>query len=82
MNYLKTLENESIDIIRNTFAQAENPVMLTSLGKDSSVLLHLAKKAFYPVDLPFPLMHIDTGWNVCYLLAWNKGPKQRKQVSK
>lgn len=62
MNYLKILENESIDIIRSTFAQAENPVMLTSLGKDSSVLLHLAKKAFYPVDLPFPLMHIDTGW--------------------
>lgn len=62
MNYLEVLENESIDIIRNAVSKASNPVMLTSLGKDSSVLFHLIKKAFFPSKIPFPLMHIDTNW--------------------
>lgn len=59
---LSQLESESIEIMREAFATASNPVMLYSIGKDSSVLLHLAKKAFYPAAPPFPLLHIDTGW--------------------
>lgn len=62
MNHLKKLENESIYIIREVAASCENPVMLYSIGKDSSVMLHLALKAFYPSTLPFPLLHIDTLW--------------------
>jgi len=60
--HLQQLEAESIHIIREAVAEAENPVMLYSLGKDSSVMLHLARKAFYPGKPPFPLMHIDTRW--------------------
>ncbi len=60
--HLKRLEAESIHIIREAIADAENPVMLYSLGKDSSVMLHLARKAFYPAPPPFPLAHIDTRW--------------------
>ena len=59
---LNVLEEEAIYIMREAVAEAKNPVMLYSLGKDSSVMLHLAKKAFYPGRLPFPLLHIDTGW--------------------
>lgn len=59
---LDALENESIYIIRETVAQCDNPVMLYSIGKDSSVLLHLIMKAFYPAKPPFPLMHVDTTW--------------------
>lgn len=59
---LKYLESESIYIIRECVAKAANPVLLYSIGKDSSVLLHLARKAFYPAPLPFPLLHIDTTW--------------------
>ncbi|APC91698.1 sulfate adenylyltransferase small subunit [Francisella opportunistica] len=60
--HLRKLENESIQIFREVVAQFENPVMLYSVGKDSSVLLHLARKAFYPAKIPFPLLHIDTMW--------------------
>lgn len=60
LNYLKQLEAESIHIIRETAAEAKNPVMLYSIGKDSSVMLRLAEKAFYPASIPFPLLHIDT----------------------
>ena len=62
MSHLDRLEAESIHIMREVVAQAENPVMLYSVGKDSSVMLHLAKKAFYPSPPPFPLMHVDTRW--------------------
>ena len=62
MSHLDRLEAESIHIMREVMAQAENPVMLYSLGKDSSVMLHLAKKAFHPSVPPFPLMHVDTRW--------------------
>jgi len=62
MTHLKQLEAESIHIIREVAAEFENPVMLYSIGKDSSVMLHLARKAFYPAKLPFPLLHIDTTW--------------------
>jgi len=56
------LQSESIEIIREVAATAKNPVMLYSIGKDSSVMLRLAQKAFYPGPIPFPLLHIDTGW--------------------
>jgi sulfate adenylyltransferase subunit 2 len=59
---LQELESESIEILRETAATFRNPVMMYSIGKDSSVLLHLAKKAFYPSPIPFPLLHIDTTW--------------------
>jgi sulfate adenylyltransferase subunit 2 len=62
MTHLDRLEAESIHIMREVAAQAENPVMLYSVGKDSSVMLHLARKAFYPSPPPFPLMHVDTRW--------------------
>lgn len=62
MTHLRQLEAESIHIMREVAAEFENPVMLYSIGKDSSVMLHLALKAFYPAKLPFPLMHIDTTW--------------------
>ncbi len=59
---LDVLEAESISIFREVMAQFERPVMLYSIGKDSSVLLHLARKSFYPGKIPFPLLHVDTGW--------------------
>ncbi len=59
---LDVLESESIHIFRETVAQFRKPVLLYSVGKDSTVLLHLARKAFWPAKLPFPLLHIDTGW--------------------
>ncbi|MCU4675581.1 sulfate adenylyltransferase subunit CysD [Catenovulum sp. 2E275] len=62
LTHLKQLEAESIHIIREVVAEFDNPVMLYSIGKDSSVLLHLARKAFYPAKLPFPLLHVDTTW--------------------
>ena len=60
--HLSRLEAEAIEIIREVVSEAENPVMLYSVGKDSAVMLHLAKKAFYPSPPPFPLMHVDTTW--------------------
>ena len=63
LTHLKELEAESIFIIREVAAQFENPVLLFSGGKDSIVCYHLARKAFYPANVPFPLMHIDTGHN-------------------
>lgn len=62
LNHLKRLEAESIHIMREVVAEFENPVMLYSIGKDSSVMLHIAMKAFYPGKPPFPLLHIDTTW--------------------
>lgn len=62
MSHLDRLEAESIHIIREVIAEADNPVMLYSVGKDSSVMLHLARKAFYPSPPPFPLLHVDTRW--------------------
>jgi sulfate adenylyltransferase subunit 2 len=60
--HLRQLEAESIHIIREVAAEFENPVMLYSIGKDSSVMLHLARKAFFPGKIPFPLLHVDTTW--------------------
>ena len=62
LTHLDRLEAESIHIFRETVAEAARPVMLYSIGKDSAVMLHLARKAFFPAPLPFPLLHVDTGW--------------------
>ena len=70
LTHLQHLEAESIHIVREAVAQSDNPVMLYSIGKDSSVLLHLALKAFYPGKLPFPLLHIDTTWKFREMIAF------------
>jgi sulfate adenylyltransferase subunit 2 len=70
LSHLKALENESIQIFREVVAEFENPVMLYSVGKDSSVLLHLARKAFYPGKIPFPLLHVDTTWKFKEMIAF------------
>jgi sulfate adenylyltransferase subunit 2 len=62
LTHLQRLEAESIDILREAVAESERPVMLYSIGKDSSVMLHLARKAFFPSRPPFPLLHVDTTW--------------------
>jgi sulfate adenylyltransferase subunit 2 len=69
-NNLKRLEAESIGIMREVVAEFRNPVMLYSIGKDSSVMLHLARKAFFPGKPPFPLLHIDTGWKFREMIAF------------
>jgi sulfate adenylyltransferase subunit 2 len=68
--HLDTLEAESIHIMREVVATADNPVMLYSVGKDSAVMLHLAMKAFYPNKIPFPLMHVDTTWKFKEMIAF------------
>jgi sulfate adenylyltransferase subunit 2 len=70
LTHLRQLEAESIHIIREVAAEFENPVMLYSIGKDSSVMLHLARKAFYPGKIPFPLMHVDTTWKFREMIAF------------
>jgi sulfate adenylyltransferase subunit 2 len=70
LSYLDRLEAEAIDILREVVAQAERPVMLYSIGKDSSVLVHLARKAFHPGRLPFPLLHVDTTWKFREMYAF------------
>ena len=70
LTHLERLEAESIHIMREVLAEAENPVMLYSVGKDSAVMLHLAMKAFYPAKPPFPLLHIDTGWKFSEMIAF------------
>jgi len=67
---LKELENESIEILRETASGFKNPVMMYSIGKDSSVLLHLARKAFYPSPIPFPLLHVDTTWKFKEMISF------------
>ena len=70
LTHIKQLEAESIHIIREVAAEFENPVLLYSIGKDSSVLLHLARKAFYPGKLPIPLLHVDTTWKFREMIAF------------
>jgi len=70
LSHLQRLEAESIHIIREVAAEAENPVMLYSIGKDSTVMLHLAMKAFYPGKPPFPLLHVDTTWKFREMIAF------------
>src|SRR5947209_8669396 len=70
VTHLQRLEAESIYIMREAVAQSENPVLLYSIGKDSSVLLHLAMKAFYPARPPFPLLHVDTTWKFREMISF------------
>ena len=69
---LKELESDAIEILRETAAAFRNPVLMYSIGKDSSVLLHLAKKAFYPTPIPFPLLHIDTTWKFKEMISFRE----------
>ena len=70
LSHLRALEAEAIHILRETAAQFERPILLYSIGKDSSVMLHLARKAFFPCRIPFPLMHIDTGYEYPEMIAF------------
>jgi sulfate adenylyltransferase subunit 2 len=76
-SHLKRLEAESIEIMREVVAEFKKPVMLYSIGKDSSVMLHLAVKAFHPAPLPFPLMHVDTTWKFREMIAFRDLAAQR-----
>jgi sulfate adenylyltransferase subunit 2 len=78
--HLRRLEAESIEIIRDVVAEFKNPVMLYSIGKDSSVMLHLALKAFYPARLPFPLLHVDTTWKFREMIAFRDETAKRLGV--
>ena len=75
--HLKALEAESIHVLREVAAQAARPVLLYSIGKDSSVLLHLARKAFYPAKPPFPLLHIDTTWKFRDMIRFRDATAER-----
>jgi len=75
--HLKRLEAESIEIMREVLAEFRKPVMLYSIGKDSSVMLHLAIKAFYPAPLPFPLLHVDTTWKFREMIAFRDETARR-----
>ena len=70
LSHLQLLEAESIHILREAVAEFARPVMLYSIGKDSSVMLRLAQKAFYPGPIPFPLMHVDTGFKFAEMLSF------------
>jgi sulfate adenylyltransferase subunit 2 len=80
LGHLRRLEAESIHILREVAAEFANPVMLYSIGKDSSVMLHLAMKAFYPGKLPFPLLHIDTTWKFREMIAFRDATAARLGV--
>lgn len=80
LSHLKQLEAESIHIIREVAAEFENPVMLYSIGKDSSVMLHLAHKAFAPGKIPFPLMHVDTQWKFREMYKFRELMAEKYQV--
>jgi sulfate adenylyltransferase subunit 2 len=70
LTHLQKIEAESIEILREVAGNFEKPVMMYSIGKDSSVLLHLARKAFYPAKIPFPLLHVDTTWKFREMIAF------------
>jgi sulfate adenylyltransferase subunit 2 len=72
LTHLKQLEAESIHILREVAAEFSNPVMLYSIGKDSAIMLHLARKAFYPGKIPFPLLHVDTTWKFKEMIAFRE----------
>src|SRR5579863_642640 len=75
--HLRRLEAESIEIMRDVVAEFKKPVMLYSIGKDSSVMLHVALKAFYPAKLPFPLLHVDTTWKFRDMIAFRDETARR-----
>ena len=78
LSHWEELEAESIFILREVVAETERPVMLYSIGKDSAVMLHLAKKAFAPAPLPFPLLHVDTGWKFREMIAFRDALARRE----
>jgi len=77
LTHLKKLEAESIHILRETVAECEKPVMMYSIGKDSAVMLHLARKAFFPGRLPFPLLHVDTTWKFKEMISFRDETARR-----
>src|SRR5213593_2093866 len=77
LTHLQHLEAESIHIMREVISEAERPVMLYSIGKDSSVMLHLAMKAFHPATPPFPLLHVDTTWKFREMIAFRDETAKR-----
>src|SRR5277367_4437159 len=77
---LRRLEAEAIFIMREAVAEFQNPVMLYSIGKDSSVMLHIAQKAFYPSKPPFPLLHVDTTWKFREMIAFRDATAARLGV--
>ncbi|MEH6547457.1 MAG: phosphoadenosine phosphosulfate reductase family protein, partial [Sneathiella sp.] len=72
LTHLQQLEAESIQIFREVVSEFERPVMMYSIGKDSAVLLHLARKAFYPSPIPFPLLHVDTTWKFKEMISFRE----------
>ena len=80
MDHLKELESEAIYIIREVTAECEKPVMLYSIGKDSSVMLHLALKAFYPEKPPFPFLHINTTWKFHEMIEFRDKRAEELQI--
>ncbi len=80
INILKKLESEAISIIRDSYSKSHNPVMMYSIGKDSSVLLHLARKAFFPSQIPFPLLHIDTQWKFKEMIRFRNHLKKKLKL--
>jgi len=79
--HLMRLEAEAIGIMREAVAEFSNPVMLYSIGKDSSAMLHLARKAFFPARLPFPLLHIDTGWKFREMISFRDATARRLELT-
>src|SRR6202451_2415701 len=77
LTHLQRLEAESIHILREVVAECERPVMLYSIGKDSSVMLHLALKAFHPARPPFPLLHVDTTWKFRQMIEFREQTARR-----
>ena len=80
-NLLKKLEAESISILRDSYSKSNNPVMMYSIGKDSSVLLHLVRKAFYPSPIPFPLLHIDTKWKFREMIKFRQKVQKKYKIN-
>ena len=78
LTHLRQLEAESIHIMREVVAEADNPVMLYSIGKDSSVMVQLAMKAFHPGKPPFPLLHIDSTWKFREMLEFRETYARRQ----
>src|SRR5438045_3703721 len=79
--HLRRLEAESIEIMRDVVAEFRKPVMLYSIGKDSSVMLHLALKAVYPAQIPFPLMHVDTAWKFREMISFRDETAKRLGIN-
>ena len=81
LTHLQRLEAESIHILREVVAECERPVMMYSIGKDSSVMLHLAKKAFAPGRIPFPLLHVDTTWKFREMISFRDQVAQQESLN-